>query len=377
MAGLYIHIPFCRNACHYCDFHFSISLGQLSLMMKAIQKEICSRKKFLGGEPIDTIYLGGGTPSLLSSDQLNSLFHMIRDNYDIRSDPEITLEGNPEDLEPQYLEDLLKIGINRLSIGIQSFHDGDLELMNRRHGKDQSHYCLELIVKSGFKNINIDLIYGVPGLTTEKWVENLDIVSDFAPAHIAAYHLTYEAGTVLDYRRLQSRFDIQGEQKSLEQYRLLVKKLEDKGYEHYEISNFAQPGYISRHNSAYWRGKKYLGVGPSAHSFNGRIRRWNISKNASYIKFVNQGSVYHEQEELDRDSRFHDYLVTSLRTTWGADLEYIHREYGQAYAGHCLQQAKPFLQSGRLILDDSKLVLSEDGMFIADHIISALFLEKE
>jgi len=344
-------------------------------MMKAIQKEIYSRKEFLGGEPLDTIYLGGGTPSLLSSDQLYSLFHMIRDNYDIRSDPEITLEGNPEDLEPKYLEDLLKIGINRLSIGIQSFFDCDLDFMNRRHGKDQSFYCLEIIKKSGFRNINIDLIYGVPGLSTEKWVENLDIVSNFAPTHIAAYHLTYEAGTVLDYRRLQKRFDTQGEQKSLEQYRLMVKKLENKGYEHYEISNFAQPGYISRHNSAYWKGEKYLGVGPSAHSFNGRIRRWNISKNASYIKFVNQGSVYHEQEELDRDSRFHDYLVTSLRTTWGADLEYIQREYGQAYAGHCLQQAKQFLQSGRLILDGSKLILSKEGMFIADHIITALFLE--
>jgi len=375
MAGLYIHIPFCRNACHYCDFHFSISLGQLSSMMKAIQKEIYSRKEFLDGEPLDTIYLGGGTPSLLSSDQLYSLFHMIRDNYDIRSDPEITLEGNPEDLEPKYLEDLLKIGINRLSIGIQSFFDENLDFMNRRHGKDQSFYCLEIIKKSGFRNINIDLIYGVPGLSIEKWVENLDIVSNFAPTHIAAYHLTFEAGTVLDYRRLQKRFDILGEQKSLEQYRLMVKKLENKGYEHYEISNFAQPGYISRHNSAYWKGEKYLGVGPSAHSFNGRIRRWNISKNASYIKFVNQGSVYHEQEELDRDSRFHDYLVTSLRTSWGADLEYIHREYGQAYAGHCLQEAKPFLQSGRLILDGSKLILSKEGMFIADHIISAMFLE--
>jgi len=344
-------------------------------MMKAIQKEIYARKEFLGGEPLDTIYLGGGTPSLLSSDQLYSLFHIIGDNYDIRSDPEITLEGNPEDLEPKYLEDLLKIGINRLSIGIQSFFDENLEFMNRRHGKDQSFYCLELIKKSGFKNINIDLIYGVPGLSTEKWIQNLDIVSNFSPTHIAAYHLTYEAGTVLDYRRLQKRFNIQGEQKSLEQYRLMVKKLENKGYEHYEISNFAQPGYISRHNSAYWRGEKYLGVGPSAHSFNGRIRRWNISKNASYIKFVNQGSVYHEQEELDSDSRFHDYLVTSLRTTWGADLDYIHREYGQAYAGHCLQQAKPFLQSGRLIFDGSKLILSKEGMFIADHIITALFLE--
>lgn len=377
MAGLYIHIPFCRNACHYCDFHFSISLGQLSPMMNAIQKELVSRREFLGGEPIDTIYLGGGTPSLLSADKLKSLFGIIRDNYKITMDPEITLEGNPEDLEPQYLKDLLKIGINRLSIGIQSFHDDDLRFMNRKHGKIQSHYCLKIARDIGFKNMNMDLIYGIPGQTMEKWAENLDISMNFSPEHIAAYHLTYEAGTVLDYRRLKNRFKIQDEQKSLEQYKLMVEKLEDKGYEHYEISNFARPGFISRHNSAYWRGKKYLGAGPSAHSFNGSMRRWNIAKNTSYINFVNKGSVYHEQEELDESSRFHDYLVTSLRTTWGADLEYIHREYGQAYARHCLHQAKPFLQSGRMIKDGPKLNLSKDGMFIADHIIAAMFLEKE
>jgi oxygen-independent coproporphyrinogen-3 oxidase len=346
-------------------------------MMNAIKKEISSRKEFLGGEPLDTIYLGGGTPSLLSADQLISLFGTIRDNYQIIPDPEITLEANPEDLEPQYLEDLLKIGINRLSIGIQSFHDDDLRFMNRRHGKIQSHYCMEITREAGFKNMNLDLIYGVPGLTMGKWAENLDISIDFSPAHISAYHITYEAGTVLDYRRLKNRFKIQDEQKSLEQYKMMVEKLEGKGYEHYEISNFALPGYISRHNSAYWRGKKYLGAGPSAHSFNGRVRRWNIAKNTSYINFVNQGSVYHEQEKLDNNSRFHDYLVTSLRTIWGADLEYIHREYGQAYAGHCLHQAKPFLRSGRMIKNGPKLILSTDGMFISDHIIAAMFLEKE
>ncbi len=377
MAGLYIHIPFCRNACHYCDFHFSISLSQLSPMMNAIQKEISLRKEFLGGEPLETIYLGGGTPSLLSADQLKSLFGIIRDNYKIIPDTEITLETNPDDMDPAYLEELLKMGITRLSIGIQSFHDDDLRFMNRRHGKNHSHYCLEIARKAGFKNINIDLIYGVPGLTMEKWAENLDISTEFSPAHIAAYHLTYEAGTVLDYRRLKNRFKIQDEQKSLEQYKMMVEKLEDKGYEHYEISNFARPGFISRHNSAYWRGQNYLGAGPSAHSFNGRVRRWNIAKNTSYINFVNHGSVYHEQEELDNNTRFHDYLVTSLRTIWGADLEYINRAYGQAYAGHCLHQAKPFLQSGRMIKDGPKLILSKDGMFIADHIIAAMFLEKE
>lgn len=377
MAGLYIHIPFCRNACHYCDFHFSISLSKLSPLMHAIQKEISSRSEFLGGEPLDTIYLGGGTPSLLSADQLESLFRTIRENYEITTDAEITMEANPEDIKPQYLDDLIKIGINRLSIGIQSFHDDDLKFMNRKHGKNKSHNCLEIARKAGFKNLNIDLIYGIPGLTLEKWAENLDISVNFLPAHIAAYHITYENGTVMDYRRKKSKFKITNEQKSMQQYKLMLEKLENSGYEHYEISNFAQPGFISRHNSAYWRGHKYLGAGPSAHSYNGKARRWNISKNASYINFVNQGSIYHEQEELDINSRFHDYLVTSLRTIWGADLEYILKQFGQTYTGHCLQQATPFLQSGRMIKDGSKLILSKDGMFIADHIISAMFTETE
>jgi oxygen-independent coproporphyrinogen-3 oxidase len=346
-------------------------------MMNAIQKEISSRREFLGRETLDTIYLGGGTPSLLSEDQLKSIFRIIRENYQIRMDPEITLEANPDDMEPEYLENLLKAGINRLSIGIQSFHEDDLRFMNRRHGKKQSHYCLEIARKAGFKNLNIDLIYGVPGLTMEKWRENLDIAISYLPVHIAAYHLTYEKGTVLDYRRIKNRFKTKDEKESLDQYYLLIDKLQQSGYRQYEISNFALPGYISRHNSAYWRGKIYLGAGPSAHSFNGRVRRWNIAKNTSYINFVNQGSEYYEQEELDNNKRYHDYLVTSLRTIWGADLEYIHREYGQTYAGHCLHQAKPFLQSGRMIKNGHKLILSREGMFIADHIITAMFLVEE
>jgi oxygen-independent coproporphyrinogen-3 oxidase len=345
-------------------------------MLNAIQKEISSRREFLNEEPLDTIYLGGGTPSMLTSEQLKSLFRTIRDNYNIKMDPEITLEANPEDIVPGYLEDLLKMGINRLSIGIQSFQEDDLRFMNRKHGKKQSHYCLEIARKAGFKNLNIDLIYGVPGLTMKKWRENLDIATSYLPEHIAAYHLTYEKGTVLDYRRTKNRFKTKDEKESQDQYDLLIDNLQQSGYRQYEISNFALPGYISRHNSAYWSGKKYLGAGPSAHSFNGKVRRWNIAKNSSYINYVNQGSEYHEQEELDNKTRYHDYLVTSLRTSWGVDLDYIQREYGQTYARHCLHEAKPFLKSGRLRKEDHKLILSTEGMFIADHIITAMFLEE-
>jgi oxygen-independent coproporphyrinogen-3 oxidase len=377
MAGLYVHIPFCREACHYCDFHFSISIRQLNSMMNAIEKEIAMRKDFLQGEVLDTIYLGGGTPSVLSASQLKSLFRVIKDHYEIGTDPEITLEGNPEDLVPQYMENLIKLGINRLSIGIQSFHEDDLKFMNRRHGKKQSHYCLKIARKAGFKNMNVDLIYGLPGLTTKKWEENLDIASGYSPVHISAYHLSYEKGTVMDYRRMKSSFKTQDELTSQDQYELLVDKLNQNGYLHYEISNFALPGYISRHNSAYWNGKKYLGVGPSAHSFNGEIRSWNIAKNTSYINFVHKGSVYYEMEKLDHTSRFHDYLMTSLRTMWGADLAYILREFGQMYKAHCLQMAKPYLQSGRMEKNGDKLILSRDGMFIADHIIAKLFMNQD
>ncbi len=377
MAGLYIHIPFCREACHYCDFHFSIHIGQLNAMMNAIEKEIVLRKDFLQGEVLDTIYLGGGTPSVLSASHLQSLLKVIKEHYEISRDPEITLEGNPEDLVPQYLGDLIRVGINRLSVGIQSFHEEDLKFMNRRHGKKQSHHCLELAQKAGFENLSMDLIYGLPGLTTKKWEENLEIATGFLPAHISAYHLTYEKGTVLDYKRVKGRFIALDEQSSRDQYARLIDKLQHKGYVHYEISNFALPGFISRHNSAYWRGKKYLGVGPSAHSFNGEIRCWNIAKNASYIRFVHENVVHYEMEELGTTSRFHDYLMTSLRTMWGADLEYILLEFGPLYKMHCLKQAKPYLQSGRMMKDGDKLILSEEGMFIADHIIESLFLSQD
>jgi putative oxygen-independent coproporphyrinogen III oxidase len=376
MAGLYVHIPFCREACHYCDFHFSIYLDQLTPMLNAIQKEISLRNDYLEGEVLDTIYLGGGTPSILSARQLEKLLKTIREHYDTGMYPEITLEGNPDDLEPGYLADLKNLGVNRISVGIQSFHEGDLRFMNRSHGRYQAQNCMEMARKAGFENLNIDLIYGMPGLTMQKWEKNLDIATSYLPEHIAAYHLTYEKGTVLDYWRRKKRFKVLDENISHDQYKLLIEKLKQKGYLHYEISNFALPGYISRHNTAYWSGKKYLGAGPSAHSFNGKTRRWNISKNTSYINFIHNGIVYYEMEEPDMTSRFHEYLLTSLRTMWGTDMERVLMEFGHSFKEHCLQQAKPFLRSGRMVRDGHKLILTEEGMLIADHIIIGMFLQK-
>lgn len=375
MAGIYIHIPFCRKACHYCDFHFSISLDQLPKMLKALEKEISMRRDYLQGEILETVYLGGGTPSLLTFRQLESLFRVIRDHYQISRDPEITMEGNPDDLSLPYMQALLDLGINRLSIGIQSFHEDDLVFMNRSHGTKQSHRCLEMARKAGYQNLNIDLIYGLPGLSMDKWKKNLDIATGYFPEHIAAYHLTYEKGTVLDYRRRKKRFSLPEEQISFDQYELLTDQLQHKGYMHYEISNFALPGHISLHNSAYWKGGKYLGAGPSAHSFNGNTRRWNLARNASYIKNVLDGIVYYESEELDTNTRYHDYVMTSLRTMWGIDLEHISKAFGQNYKDHCVKEAGPFVQRGKMNKDGNRLFLSKEGMFIADHITESLFLD--
>jgi len=374
MAGLYIHIPFCRDACTYCDFHFSISLKHLEPMMEAIGKEIEQEKDFLEGEELATIYLGGGTPSLLKPKELDRLFNTIKRYFSVIQEAEITLEANPDDLTPGYLKSLRQIGINRLSIGIQSFFDEDLEIMNRRHNSVQSKSCLEQANKSGFSNISLDLIYGLPGMSNEKWKKNLNTAMDFKPAHMSAYHLGYESGTVLDYRLRKGKVQQVDEDTSIEHFNILVEGMEDKGYLHYEISNFALPGLISRHNAGYWKGEKYLGVGPSAHSFDGRTRRWNMSKNSSYIKGMEKGNIVYEKEILDNKTRLHDYLITSLRTMWGIDMDYLREEWGTEYHEHINKQSVPYINRGKIRKANGKLFLTREGMLIVDHIIQEIFL---
>jgi len=374
MAGLYIHIPFCRDACTYCDFHFSISLKHFGPMLDAIEKEIKQEKEFLEGEELATIYLGGGTPSMLKPKELDRLFNTIKGNFSVNQEAEITLEANPDDLTPGYLTSLRQIGINRLSIGIQSFFDEDLEMMNRRHKSHQSKSCLEQAHKAGFNNINMDLIYGLPGMSNKKWKKNLDTAMNFEPAHVSAYHLGYESGTVLDYRRRKGKVQQVDEDISIEHFKILVECMEKNGYLHYEISNFALPGLISRHNTGYWKGKKYLGVGPSAHSFNGRTRRWNMSKNSSYMKGMDKGTDVYEEEILDNKTRLHDYLVTSLRTMWGTDMDYIRKEWGIEYHEHIYNHSAPYIKRGKIRDANGKLFLTRDGMLIADHIIQEIFI---
>lgn len=342
--------------------------------MEAINREILEEKNFLKGEKLSTIYLGGGTPSVLDPKDIILLFKTIRNNYLIDNEAEITLEANPDDLNQEYLSVLKDQGINRLSIGIQSFNDEDLVLMNRRHTARQAINSVEMSKKAGFENFSLDLIYGLPGMNMKKWEKNLDVALDLYPPHLAAYHLSYEPGTVLDYRRMKNRIIPVNESSSFDQYIILTDRMERNGYKHYEISNFALPGKISRHNSAYWTGEKYLGIGPSAHSFDGQSRRWNTSKNSSYIRGIaNQRKVY-DEESLDVKSRLHDYLMTSLRTSWGADLTYIEKNWGSEYSDHIKQKAGPFIPSGKIIDEQDKLILSKEGMFIADHIIAELFL---
>ncbi len=343
-------------------------------MLDAIGKEIAMEKEYLEGEELKIIYFGGGTPSVLEAGELKNLLGVIFNNYNVSGEAEITLEANPDDLSPEYLSSLLEIGINRLSIGIQSFDDDDLILMNRRHNSSQSRKCIENARKAGFENLSIDLIYGMPGMNKKKWSNILDTAIHYNPSHIAAYHLTYEQGTVLEYRKRKQTVIPIMEIHSTEQFSVLTDKMEKSGYQHYEISNFALPGRLSKHNSAYWKGEKYLGVGPSAHSYNGISRRWNLPRNTSYIKEIGRGGRIFEEEILGEREHFHDYLMTSLRTMWGLDMEFVRKSWGEKYYKHLLKQSDPFIKTKKIRKRENKLILTSKGMFIADHIIRELFI---
>jgi oxygen-independent coproporphyrinogen-3 oxidase len=377
MAGIYVHIPFCRSACHYCDFHFSTSTTYLKDMMHAMVEEIINRRDYLKENQVDTIYFGGGTPSFIPAEYINLLIKTIKDHFNISNDPEITLEANPEDIHPGFPEKIMEIGINRLSIGIQSFFDTHLRFLNRPHDAKQAKRSINYSRRAGFKNISIDLIYGFPGLTISKWIKNIETAIDFHVEHLSAYHLTYEPGTVLNYRKDKRRIIETEEQESLKQYKVLTEKMKTDGYLHYEISNFAREGYYSRHNSGYWFQLPYLGIGPSAHSYNGESRQWNTAKNMSYIRKVGKNEKYFEIEVQDLMIQYHDYVMTSLRTMWGIDTEYIKAHFGLKYLEHYTRNARPFLDSGDMKKNGSRNYLSENGMYISDFILKNLFLERD
>ncbi|NML19502.1 radical SAM family heme chaperone HemW [Pseudoflavitalea sp. G-6-1-2] len=375
MAGIYIHIPFCRQACHYCNFHFSTSRGLENAFLESLLKEIPLQQGFLAGETVETIYFGGGTPSLLSQENLNKILAALRENFSISPEAEYTLEANPDDIDESKLQSWKASGINRLSIGIQSFYEEDLQWMNRAHTASQAIENLQLALKY-FPNITIDLIYGSPGLTDEKWLSNVQRVIGLGVPHISCYALTVEPKTALDSMiRTHKREPVNPEDQA-RQFLLLMDWLGEAGYEHYEISNFALPGKRSKHNSAYWEGKKYLGLGPSAHSYDGANRQWNIANNALYIQSLKAGTVPFEQEILTPVQQVNEYIMTSLRTIEGMNLKIIEAKTDPATAAQILQECAQYLKDGLMKNEDGKLILTPQGKLFADGIAAELFREE-
>lgn len=374
MAGIYIHIPFCKQACHYCNFHFTTSLLRKNELITALLNEIELRRSYFDNETIETIYFGGGTPSLLSPTELKSIMEKLRSTFSFSNLPEITLEANPDDITEEKLNQWKESAINRLSIGVQSFFEEDLQWMNRAHTANQAHQCIELALKTDFNNLTIDLIYGTPTLSDQKWKENVATAVSYNIPHLSCYALTVEPRTPLQKLiALNKTMDVNPDTQA-NQFLLLMDWLGHAGYEHYEISNFAKPGFRSKHNSSYWQGKKYAGFGPSAHSYNGLERSWNIANNNIYINSINEGVLKTDMEILTSTQRLNEYIMTSLRTIEGMDLNKIETGWGFAESKRLENDLKKFVDAGMIILNNSTVRLTNEGKLMADGIASELFM---
>lgn len=373
MAGIYLHIPFCKQACFYCDFHFSTSLKKKDELISCLVKELEIRKGELKDETIETIYFGGGTPSLLSVEEIELLMKSIYENYRVSANPEITLEANPDDLTDAKIFELAESPINRLSIGIQSFFEDDLKLMNRAHNSDEAKSCLSAAIGS-FDNITVDLIYGIPNMPVEKWKKNLQTVFDLGIHHISSYALTVEPNTALDSYIKNGKYPPLDEALAKQHFDVLVAETQKNGFVHYEISNFGKPNYFSQHNTSYWLGKKYLGIGPSAHSFSKTHRSWNVSNNTKYIKSILENKLPNEVEELSKNDQFNEYIMTGLRTIWGVSLAEVELEFGIDYKNKLLVSAENFIIQELLEIDNYVLKTTKKGKFLADGIASDLFI---
>ena len=373
MAGIYLHIPFCKQACFYCDFHFSTSLKKKDELISCLVKELEIRKGELKDETIETIYFGGGTPSLLSVEEIELLMKSIYENYRVSANPEITLEANPDDLTDAKIFELAESPINRLSIGIQSFFEDDLKLMNRAHNSDEAKSCLSAAIGS-FDNITVDLIYGIPNMSVKKWKKNLQTVFDFGIHHISSYALTVEPNTALDSYIKNGKYPPLDEALAKQHFDVLVAETQKNGFVHYEISNFGKPNYFSQHNTSYWLGKKYLGIGPSAHSFSKTHRSWNVSNNTKYIKAILENKLPNEVEELSKNDQFNEYIMTGLRTIWGVSLAEVELEFGIDYKNKLLVSAENFIIQELLEIDNYVLKTTKKGKFLADGIASDLFI---
>ena len=376
MAGIYIHIPFCKQACHYCDFHFSTSVKYKDEMIFAIIKELDMQKEYLGNQTVETIYFGGGTPSLLSSDEVSLIIEAVQTRFKLSDFPEISLEANPDDLDIQKLRAFKNTLINRFSIGVQSFFDEDLKWMNRAHQANEAESAIKRAQDFGFENITIDLIYGFPLLSDQKWEQNITKAIDFQIPHISSYGLTVEPKTALA-KFIQTEKQIPlDEIQSAHQFQMLMQTMVTSGFDHYEISNFAKPNHYSKHNTNYWKGVHYLGIGPSAHSFNGKSRQWNLPNNAKYLADIALNKIPFETEILSLNDRFNEYIMTSLRTMWGIDLKKVELDFDKIMNTKLLASADKYLYKDWLALADNKLTLTPKGKLYADLIASDLFITE-
>jgi len=373
MSGIYIHIPFCKQACHYCDFHFSTSMGKKEAMILALCRELELRKDNFKDNEVATIYFGGGTPSVLDTTEIEQILAVVYNNYKVVAEPEITLEANPDDLSSEKIKQLAASPINRLSIGIQSFFDEDLKLMNRAHSAKEAISSLTEATYY-FDNISIDLIYGIPNMSSEKWKQNIAKALSFNIPHISSYALTVEPKTALQKFIDKGTIAPLDDGLAQEHFKILIQELEKEKYVCYEISNFGKEGYFSKNNTAYWQGKKYIGIGPSAHSYDGIKRSWNINNNPKYIKAIHKGELPMEVEVLSKTDRYNEYVMTGLRTIWGVSLERIKTEFGEQYHSYLLKQAAQKIEAQLLYIVKGNLVVTPKGKFLSDGIASDLFL---
>lgn len=373
MAGLYLHIPFCKQACHYCDFHFSTDDRRMPELCKAIVDELTLQTNYLT-EPVSTLYLGGGTPSLLKHHEIDTLFKAIQTNFTMTSDTEFTLEANPDDLSKEKLKGFREVGINRLSIGIQSFDQSILKFLNRAHDDITAKQCLDDVREAGFVNVSIDLIYAIPGLSNRAWTETLKQAIQFSPEHISSYALTIEHKTVFGNWSKRGKLQPMDEESAAEQFEILMDVLGNEGYEHYEISNFCKPGFHSKHNSSYWKQSPYLGIGPSAHSYDGTSRQSNVRNNEAYLRSIGQGIIPFEREILTLENKINEYILTTLRTMWGCDLLYLKQYLNDDLFQRRHEYISQIEAQGFVTLESGKLTLTRKGKLLADKIIEDLIV---
>ncbi|MDR2284199.1 MAG: radical SAM family heme chaperone HemW [Sphingobacterium sp.] len=371
---IYFHIPFCKQACHYCDFHFSTSLKYKEDVLLALHKELATRTGYLEDKKVHSIYFGGGTPSILEPSEIQHLIDQVAHYFDIDPQAEITLEANPDDLTREKVNTLRQTSINRFSIGIQSFFQEDLSWMNRAHNAQEADASIKRVQDAGFENITCDLIYGYPLLSNEKWISNMDKLTTLNVPHISSYAMTVEHRTALAHHIKTGRTPAILEDQAELQMRMLMETLTSHEYEHYEISNFAKNGKYAKHNTNYWRGKHYLGIGPSAHSYNGGSRSWNVANNAKYIAALQERTEYQEIEQLSLQDRYNEYIMTSLRTMWGVQTQQIQEQFGSDFLSHFLREIEPFTAEQKIRLDhDGAYKLTSQGKLFADFIASELF----